>query len=581
MPHTTSVKSTFIVLFAFCFCLTSSAQERELASKPELWYGVLDVGVTKLRTVVKVTTDAKTGKQTAEMFSPDQTDKGFPATEFEIKGDKMTWSVKNLAASFEGNLNDKKDRIEGTFKQAGREIELVLERVEEIPEPKVLERWKGKLDLGAIKLKIQLRKLEMDGKTNFVFDSLTEGAKGIPATFEQVENKVTIKVPAIRANFEGELAESKKEIKGTWKQLTTTLDVTFTKVNANEKAKAPDRPQTPKGPFPYKIEEVKVENKSDDVTLAGTLTIPEEGSRFPVAVLVSGSGPQDRDETLLGHKPFHVIADHLSRNGIAVLRYDDRGTAKSTGDFSSATTRDFANDASAAVAYLKNRKEFDPNRIGIIGHSEGGLVGPMVAAENENVGFVIMLAGPGVNGEKIVYDQSRAMAAALGVPKEQLDGQEKAIKKALELSKTAESDEAFNDGIKKMLKEITHELGEEVPPESEEMSVAKFAQFRTPWFRYFLKHEPAPVLSKVKCPLLVLNGELDLQVTHELNIGAIKETLKAAGKQNVTYRVFPKLNHLFQKCKTGSTIEYAEIDETFNQEVLDVMTDWIQSKTKN
>jgi len=331
-----------------------------------------------------------------------------------------------------------------------------------------------------------------------------------------------------------------------------------------------NRPQHPKEPYPYREEFVTVENSKADCTLAGTLTLPKEAGKYPAVVLISGSGPQDRDETLLGHKPFLVIADHLTRQGVAVLRFDDRGIGESTGDFASATSFDFATDVFQLVKFLKKHKEINPDRIGLIGHSEGGLIAPMVAAKLPGkLAHVVLLAGTGIDGAAILESQSRAMSEASdkATPEEIEEGME-ALNKIVQAIKDGLAD----DDVEKLIKEMAAD--EEDADEAAAMT-AGMDQMTTPWFRYFIKYDPIPALKKTTCPVLALNGDKDLQVLADLNLPAIEQALKDSGNDDFRCVSLPGLNHLFQECETGSPLEYQSIEETFSIKALEEISDWV------
>lgn len=324
------------------------------------------------------------------------------------------------------------------------------------------------------------------------------------------------------------------------------------------------RRQEPRPPYPYSSEDVVFENRAATIHLAATLTLPPGKGPFPAAVLLNGSGRQDRDDTIFGHKLFLVIADYLTRNGIAVLRYDDRGAGGSSGDYDAATTADLSTDAEAALAYLQTRAAVDPKRIGFIGHSEGGVIGPMVAARNSSVAFVVSLAGNGVKGGEVLYAQGRAIRRAAGASEAELDGDRamhNRIMAAMDLSDRAQAAKALG-GI----------FGD---------SPAAQAQIKAmlgPWMRFFITYDPAVALEKVKCPVLALNGDRDMQVIADQNLPAWEAALKKAGNRDVTVRKLPGLNHLFQTCVKCAPDEYSEIEETISPKALEIVADWLQQR---
>ena len=343
------------------------------------------------------------------------------------------------------------------------------------------------------------------------------------------------------------------------------------------------RPQEPTKPYSYFSEDITFENKKAGIILAGTLTLPKNEGVFPVVILISGSGPQNRDEELLGHKPFLVLSDYLTKNGIAVLRYDDRGTALSKGDFKTATSADFATDVESAITYLKTRKEINKKKIGLMGHSEGGLIAPMVACKSKDVAFIVLLAGTGIQGDQILLLQQRLIGKASEVSDEDLQKNELLNRKAFDIVNKSNSIEQLNIDLTNFIKQSL--LDNKNTEKSKGMSEDDFVklqvkQIANPWMQYFIKYNPAPTLEKVKCPVLAINGGKDLQVPPKENLEVIKKALAKGGNKKVTTKEFPNLNHLFQECKTGSPDEYATIEQTFSPIALTEIFKWIQTQTK-
>jgi len=351
-------------------------------------------------------------------------------------------------------------------------------------------------------------------------------------------------------------------------------------------AKELKRPQEPKPPFPYESVEVTFENKAANATLAGTLTLPKGSGPFPCVVLVTGSGPQDRDEALLGHRPFLVLSDYLTRHGLAVLRYDDRGVAKSTGKFATATSDDFADDALAGLEFLKTRKEIDAKKIGIAGHSEGGLIAPMCAAKSKDVAFIVLLAGTGIRGAELLPIQSKLIAVASGTPEAEAERQAKESSAIFAMMVAGKSDSEVKEAIRvAVLKQLALEPETKDLPEAERKKKAdqlveeQSGELFSSWFRRFLVLDPRESLKKVTCPVLAVNGEKDLQVPSLVNLPQIEKTLRDSGNKDVMIIEFAGLNHLFQTCKTGSPTEYPQIEETFAPVALEGVTDWIRKHT--
>jgi uncharacterized protein len=439
--------------------------------------------------------------------------------------------------------------------------------------------WQGKLQLpGGISLRLVFNVSKTDTGFSATMDSPDQGAKGIPMTSILYADKVmAITYDAAKIKFTGTFIGT-DSIAGNFVQFGNSyplgLKLTTKPIDG------PNRPQEPKAPFPYKTEKVKFENSKDKVTLSGTITFPAEGEHFPVVILISGSGAQNRDEELLGHKPFLVLSDYLTRQGFAVLRYDDRGSFESTGDFGTATTFDLANDAEAAVNYLKTRKEIDPKKIGLMGHSEGGIIAPIVATRNKNVAFIVLLAGPGIKGSDILLLQQDAIGKANGIP-------EKDMKETREINTEIYSmiDQIKNmDSLKISLKNYLKTIPVKYPDmkmaegmSTQDIIDMQLKQICAPWMIEFIRFNPASTLEKVKCPVLAIIGSKDLQVPAKENIPALKNAFAKGGNTKAVVQELKGLNHLFQTCTTGSPNEYANIEETFSLVALKTISDWLKN----
>ncbi len=317
--------------------------------------------------------------------------------------------------------------------------------------------------------------------------------------------------------------------------------------------------------------------------LAGTLTLPEKDGNFPAVILISGSGPQNRDEELMGHKPFLVLADHLTKKGIAVLRFDDRGTAESTGDFKTATSLDFAGDVESALKYLQTRKEINKNQIGLIGHSEGGIIAPMVAAESNDISFIVLLAGTGIRGDQLLLLQQELIGKASGASDTDLQKAKVINKGAFDIILKSNNIESLETELTNYIKQALIDNPESEKPagmSDDDYVKLQVNQLTSPWMIYFIKYDPAPILEKVNCPVLAINGEKDLQVPAKVNLEAIENALEEGGNKNVTTKVLPNLNHLFQECETGSPGEYATIEQTFSPIALAEISNWILNQVK-
>lgn len=400
-----------------------------------------------------------------------------------------------------------------------------------------------------------------------------QNAKGLKVEDVVVDgNAVSLKVNLIKASFEGQLNDEGDKITGTFTQHGVTLPLTLTP----GEVKKPNRPQTPQAPFPYDTEEVKFENKAEGFTLAGTLTLPKGKKGLTAVVMLTGSGLQNRDEEIFGHKPFWVIADYLTRNGIAVLRFDDRGFGESGGNVMKVTTFDFATDAQSAINYLKSRPEIDSTKIGLIGHSEGANVAFITASLNpKDINFIVSLAGMGETGKQTLMRQNETLSKAKGMPDQQWKA--KAIVLDAEytiLMQDKPFDQIIEDAKADALKKMPPQMRDK-ESERKKLEIAISTQI-TPWFTYFLKLNPAQQLAKIKCPVLALNGDKDFQVEPNANIEAIETSLHKAGNKQVTTKIYPGLNHLFQTCQTGMLDEYGQIEETINPQVLSDILSWMR-----
>jgi len=437
--------------------------------------------------------------------------------------------------------------------------------------------WGGSLDTGAAQLPIVFNiSRGDDGALNATMDSPSQGAFGIPVDAVSLDtNAVSMEIAAIGGGYTGTLSEDGTSIEGTWSQGGASLTLNVTKSEGGAASAAPDRPQEPELPLPYPSEEVSIPGPEADVVLAGTLTMPEGEGPFPGVVLVSGSGPQDRDEALMGHRPFYILSDHLTRQGIAVLRYDDRGVAESTGSFGTATSEDFTSDALAAVSFLRQHALIDSDAVGIAGHSEGGMIAPMAASRSDEVAFIVMLAGPGITGAEILVLQGQLIARAMGTPEDMIALNTNTQSRMIETVISEPDPEAAADQLRTILAEAIATLPADIQEAAGQNTETEIAQINSPWFRYFLQYDPRPTLEKVTVPVLALNGEKDLQVPWQENLEAVAAALARGGNDDVTIKMLPDLNHLFQTANLGTPAEYVQITETMSPVALEAVSTWI------
>lgn len=378
------------------------------------------------------------------------------------------------------------------------------------------------------------------------------------------------------ARFEFTLARDGDVAHGTFSQAGSTLPVRM----AREGVDIPDvyRPQTPVGPFPYDMRDVRIESK-DGATLGGTLTIPRRKGQHPVALLITGSGPQDRDETIFRHKPFAVIADHLTRGGVAVLRLDDRGVGASTGASDSITSESLATDVMTSVEWLRKQADINPAQVGLVGHSEGGLIAAMVAAQDKRIAFVVSLAGTGISGRALMPLQYTAINRTSGVSDKAITAIMPSYSAALDAAMAddkTKAEAAYAGLMDAIEKHADGGLREQLDAVGRDTLLGQItSMLSSAWFKGFLALDPAPRWENVICPILALNGERDVQVPAKENLKAISEAAKRGGNVRVLARELPGLNHLFQRAKTGAVAEYAALAETFSPDALKIVGSWI------
>ncbi|HVS98547.1 MAG TPA: alpha/beta fold hydrolase [Puia sp.] len=423
------------------------------------------------------------------------------------------------------------------------------------------------------------------GKTEGTMDSPQQGATGLRLDQVNVQKDSVIclmRTPPIRY---AAARTNDSTLHGTWYQSGRSIPFTLRRLNdSSARAYAPPpRPQTPHPPYPYHSDSVEYDNAAGTVHLGATLTYPEKGGPFPAAILITGSGIQDRDETLFGHKPFAVIADYLTRRGYAVLRVDDRSAGLSTGDVAHATSADFAGDVETSLNWLLTRKEIDHRRIGLIGHSEGGMIAPMLAARRKDVAFIISLAGPLGGYSTVIYQVETPLVQAHAAPQDIHDvlaKQRIVLNNVLKASDSASFMRGVDSDYRTYCDTLPDSLKSKLSPLAPpaRLMAALAPQARTlvsPWYRWFIRYDATPYYSKVKCPVLLLGGERDIQVPNAAVLPAVTEILKAHHNKRVESHLLPGLNHLFQHCHTCSVTEYGRLEETFAPEALAIMGDWL------
>jgi pimeloyl-ACP methyl ester carboxylesterase len=572
-------------LFSLSFCPVASAQTPP-AHKPQPhsgsatldgdWAGTLQAGEAALHLVLHIA-KAPDGSIKATIDSLDQGVYGIEVTSFTQKNSILSFGVSSVGVSYEGKISEDHHSIEGIWTQGTNSLPLVFHHQAsgagaKKPADAVSAAegvWQGALQANGMRLRLQLHVTHTDqDQLVAALDSPDQGVSGLPATkVSQKDAAFHFEIPEVGGVYDGTLNAAKNAIAGSWTQNEVTQTLEFKR---SDKLLELLRPQTPSKPYSYREEEVVFPNAGAKVSLAGTLTIPTGAGPFPVAVLLTGSGPHDRDETLLGHHPFLILADHLTRKGIAVLRYDKRGIGKSSGDYANATTEDFANDCESALAYLKNRKELDPKKIGLIGHSEGGIIAPMVAARSKDIAWIVLLAGPGVKGEDLLLLQSESILKVSGANDAQIASTLDFNKQTYALVREAQNRAELESKLKELVQASSENSA--LPPSALQSQLGMLA---SPWFRYFLDYDPAPALHKSLCPVLALDGQKDLQVPPKENLAAIQKALQDGGNRDFQATELPGLNHLFQHAPTGSPTEYGVVLETMAPEALNAVSDWV------
>ncbi len=551
--------------------LVAGASTARAATVDGDWVGTLDAGPARVFHL-SFHLEKRDGGFAGTMQDVDRATGDLPIATIVAGADSLSLTMSAPAATYTATWDATAKHWLGQWKQGGQSLPLTLTRGLPVPRPKIdgLDgRWEASIAPGATSLRLVLHVKTSALGTAAWLDSPDQLAFGlnVDAVHRDGAN-VGFEMVALQSHFAGTLSADGQSIAGQWMQGGISLPANFAHLSSSAASPTPVRPQTPVKPWPYREEDVTFDDSAAQVRLAGTLTLPQGTGPFPAVVLVAGSGPNTRNEPIMGHQLFLVLADTLTRHGIAVLRFDKRGTGASTGDYSKATTMDFADDAAAAAAYLKGRAEIDPHRIGLIGHSEGGLIVPLVATRDRSIAFIVMMAGPGVNGLDIMLEQGKLIAKAMGMNDAQA-APIAAMRAQLFAIIRDEKDPAVAAVKLKALMMATA-TAMHLPDNA---FAAVVDQVNNNWFRFFVNYDPAATLRKVRCPVLALNGSLDLQVPAAQNLPAIRAALK--DNRDAEIDELPNLNHLFQTAKTGSPGEYGQIEETMAPSALQLMTAWI------
>jgi len=436
--------------------------------------------------------------------------------------------------------------------------------------------WDGALPVGGARVQIIFRIIhgELGGLVGTI-DIPEQHASGIGMDSLLISRgAIRVALGRIGASYHGVMAENGGIIRGTWTQGGYSMPLDLGRGAAPE----PRRSQDPVPPYPYAVEDVSIENRAAGVRLAGTITRPRGAGPFPAVLMITGSGPQNRDDEMLGHRPFLVIADRLTRAGLEVLRCDDRGTGKSTGAYATSTTADFASDARAELEFLRSRPEVARARVGLLGHSEGGVIAPLLASQDRSIAFLVLLSAPGVPGDSLLLLQNEALERASG-RRDDMSEWNRALQRRLFAAVRAARDTNGLDAslhrvVRRAIGSLSAAQRGRIPPGFEERQVASVS---SPWLRWFLAHDPRPALRRITCPVLALAGARDLQVTPKENLSAIAGALRAGGDRDARTIELPGLDHLLQTSATGLPSEYGSIEETIAPVALDTITNWIRA----
>jgi pimeloyl-ACP methyl ester carboxylesterase len=568
---------------------TALAQPQNQTGAAGYWEGAITLPATSLEIRVELERDGTQWK--GAITIPVQGLRNFGLTNIAVRGTGVVFVMSGIPGDpqFKGTLAADAKTISGDFTQGGQTFPFKLERkavqpkhagetpAKGVPGKGLAGVWQGSLKVSVIELRLVIKISKSgDGKLAGTLDSVDQGAKDMPIdSIDYKDNAVHLELKKIGGTYDGKMSEDGSEITGDWKQGGQTLPLVFKRL---EKAPELGRLQEPKKPYPYREQEAEFENKKAGIKLGGTLTLPRARGPFPAVLLITGSGAQDRDEAIMGHRPFFVLADHLTRRGIAVLRVDDRGVGKSTGDFSQATTEDFVEDALAGFEFLKRHGEVDAKRIGLIGHSEGGIVAPLVAVKSPEVAFIVLMAGVGVPMDELLVRQGADIARVMGAQEAMITKSSETQKRTFQIIREEADAAVAEKRIRELVSEQLAELTDDQKKAlgiSDAMIAGQVRMATSPWFRWLLAYDPGPTLMKVKCPVLAINGEKDIQVAAKENLSAIRAALEAGKNKDFEAVELPGLNHLFQTCRTGAVAEYGQIEETIAPAALEKMSTWI------
>jgi pimeloyl-ACP methyl ester carboxylesterase len=587
LPPAESIFSQAFFLSTLAFLISSPAfGQAQPIHKPQPhttpisiegnWAGSLEAGDAVLHLVLHVS-KSPDGSFTATIDSLDQGVYGIEVSSFTLNSSVIHFSIPSAAATYEGKLSLGRRSMDGIWTQGRNSLPLAFHREAagagaRKPSDAIAPVegvWQGALEGNGLRLRLQLHVSHDDQKQLLAaLDSPDQGLSGLPAVKVSLKDSAFhFEIPLVDGVYDGTLDAAKSSISGNLKQGGVTRSLDFKRSDQILELR---RPQTPVKPYPYHAEDVIFPNTKAKISLAGTLTFPQGTDLFAAAVLIGGSGPTDRDETFAGHHPFLILADHLTRKGIAVLRFDKRGIGKSTGNFANASIEDFTSDTEAALGYLKSRKEINAKRIGLIGHSEGGIIASVVAENSGGVAWIVLLAAPGLKGEDLLLLQSERILRAAGATDDQVFRSQALNKQSYALVRQEKDPAALEAKLNDLIQSTS--MGASLPPSALQAQVRVLV---SPWFRSYLDYDPLPALQKVVCPVLALNGDKDLQVPSKENLPKVQKALQDGGNKDFQVTELAGLNHLFQHAPSGSPAEYGGIEETMAPEALNAISDWV------
>lgn len=568
---TLSLKKLMLFLLILATPVANAAGPEPLTGD---WHGQLDTPQGALTLLVTLQADEREALSGVLESRSQAPGVKIPLKDVQAQSDSLSFLVPSIAASFQGTWDESSQQWKGVFSQQVS-FPLTLKRgtpAVDAVVPGLDGTWQGKLRRNEVDLRLVLRVRTDNQGTNVTLDSPDLVAFGMPVSgFTRDGDEVSFDVHAAAVHFKGSLVQDDATITGQWSRPgQPDATVSFVRTGESTERAAQVRPQMPTEPLSYRAEEVSFDNpQAKGVTLAGTLTWPEGKGPFPAAVLISGSGPQDRDQHVFGHSTFAVLSDHLTRAGIAVLRVDDRGVGGSTGDHGSATSADFAIDANAAADYLLGREGIDQAAVGFIGHSEGGMIGPLAVLDNDRIAYLVMLAGPGTSTSQLIETQRHLISLSQGVSEAELARTDPVFARINRSLITATDHADAQARVQAILTPAALEaLG--APAAQGEMMVQQLSR---EWYRYFLRYDATAVLEQVRIPVLAINGALDLQVPADENLAAIAAALGA--NPDATTKKLEGLNHMFQTTSTGAFGEYPDLTETFAPVALETVSSWI------